>query len=50
MSAVPEPKPAALPVLEACALAIGHGQRHVGVDLNFAMATGEVLCLSLIHI
>jgi iron complex transport system ATP-binding protein len=45
MSAVPQANPATLPVLEACALAIGHGQRRVGTDLNFAMATGEVLCL-----
>ena len=33
------------PVLEARALAIGHGQRRVGADLSFALAAGEVLCL-----
>lgn len=33
------------PVLQACALDIGHGQRRVGVGLEFAMAAGEVLCL-----
>lgn len=37
--------PAAVPVLQACALDIGHGQRRVGVGLEFAMAAGEVLCL-----
>ena len=45
MSAVPKANPATLPVLEACALAIGHGQRRVGTDLSFAMVPGEVLCL-----
>ena len=45
MSAVPQANPATLPVLEACALAIGHGQRRVGTDLSFAMVPGEVLCL-----
>ena len=36
---------AAVPVLEACALDIGHGQRRVGQDISLAMAPGEVLCL-----
>ena len=45
MSAVPQPTPSAVPVLEACSLAIGHGQRRVGAELGFAMAAGEVLCL-----
>lgn len=36
---------AAVPVLEACALDIGHGQRRVGQDISLAMAAGEVLCL-----
>lgn len=45
MSAAPQSTKATAPVLQACALTIGHGQRRVGTDLNFAMATGEVLCL-----
>ena len=33
----------AVPVLEACALDIGHGQRRVGQAISLAMAAGEVL-------
>ena len=36
---------ATVPVLEACALDIGHGKRRVGQGIGFAMAPGEVLCL-----
>lgn len=32
-------------VLEARALAVGHGARRVASDLNFTLAAGEVLCL-----
>lgn len=32
-------------VLQAQALSIGHGRRCVAQGLNFALATGEVLCL-----
>lgn len=45
MSAVPEQRLSTLPVLQACALCTGHGQRRVGSELDFAMASGEVLCL-----
>lgn len=45
MSAVLQSTKATAPVLQACALTIGHGQRRVGTDLSFAIAPGEVLCL-----
>ena len=45
MSAALQSTKATAPVLQACALTIGHGQRRVGSDLDFAMAPGEVLCL-----
>ena len=45
MSAMPHSTTSAVPVLEACALDIGHGKRRVGHDIRFEMAPGEVLCL-----
>lgn len=36
---------AAVPVLEARALSVGHGTRSVGAGLDFALGRGEVLCL-----
>ncbi|GAB2530856.1 ABC transporter ATP-binding protein [Simplicispira piscis] len=45
MSAALQSTKATAPVLQACALTIGHGQRRVGTDLSFAMVPGEVLCL-----
>lgn len=45
MSAMPQPSAATVPVLEACALDMGHGKRRVGQDIRFEMAPGEVLCL-----
>ena len=45
MSTMPQPSAATVPVLEACTLDIGHGQRRVGQGIAFAMVPGEVLCL-----
>jgi len=35
----------AAPVMQACALAVGHGTRRVLADVDFALQRGEVLCL-----